>query len=175
MDHENQRCNQHDWLSHAHDDLPRDTIVQAVEGFRSWKVDQDDPFLHSQFYNCSWEPHKKVVATCMSGQYCCAGRCDAGIYATKGPILDFLATSDPNGSSYCILGKVWLWGRILECEEGYRAEFAYPSLIYDTHHRSAEFAGRYGVPLLPRVPFIGNGVAFLPSGMRISGPILDES
>ena len=166
-------CRQHDWLApYLKGKLQKDTVVEAIEAFRSWRVDPNDSYLHSQFYTCAWAPYRKMEAICMSGEYCCAGSCDAGIYATKGPILDFLANVAPSGDSYCILGKVWLWGRILECEDGYRAEFAYPSLIYNTHARSAEFAQRYGVPLLLRPPFASpDEPEFLPSGVLLHKPM----
>ena len=45
-----------------------------------------------------------------------------GIYAVKTPRLD-----DRDDAIY---GQVNLWGRVIEHEHGYRAQYAYPALLY---------------------------------------------
>jgi len=47
-----------------------------------------------------------------------------------------------------VFGKVYLWGKLLECERGFRAQYAYPSGIYSTADNSADLAAVYRVPLL---------------------------
>lgn len=54
---------------------------------------------------------------------------------------------------YGIFGEVWLWGRIEEHAEGYRAEFAYPKRLFTTHGEKGttssstvtNLAKRYGI------------------------------
>ena len=129
--------------------LKEDTTVEALEGFRAWRVFMGvAPLrLHSYYFSdVIWEPRKKMVASCASNKACSHnGVCDGGIYALKNYDLSPYFTTD---CEYTALGKVYLWGRVLECENGYRAEFAYPSGFYDTSSNSAILAKIYGVPLL---------------------------
>lgn len=58
----------------------------------------------------------------------------------------------------CVWGAVVAWGRIVECETGFRARFARPVALLDPRHpadrrpgrRAAVAAESYGIPLLDR-------------------------
>jgi len=67
-------------------------------------------------------------------------RCDCGIYAFKARgEADFLAR-EKTGAALLAVGRASLWGRIIETERGYRAQYAYP---YDLEllGGSADIAG----------------------------------
>ncbi len=61
-----------------------------------------------------------------------------------------------------VWGAVVAWGRIVECERGFRAQYARPVALLDCVNpfdsreprRSALAAGHYGVPLLERAELI---------------------
>ena len=58
----------------------------------------------------------------------------------------------------CVWGAVVAWGRIVECESGFRAQFARPLALLEYRHpddlrqgrRAAVAAEAYGIPLLER-------------------------
>jgi len=52
--------------------------------------------------------------------------CTCGIYAAKN--LDHLRQT--GYERYGICGEVYLWGSLVECEFGWRAQFAYPKALY---------------------------------------------
>jgi|SRR5208282_2811114 len=140
-------CAELHWVK-AYSILHEDTLVEAIEGYRVWKVSPDGRLRSFYMDTCIWTPGQKLVATCMSRDHCSYdGLCAAGIYALKK--LDTKDSLIMDASDNSILGKVWVWGWILDCNFGYRAEFAYPSAIYETRTTSAAVAQAYGVPLLP--------------------------
>jgi hypothetical protein len=63
----------------------------------------------------------------------------------------------------CVWGAVVAWGKIVECETGFRAEYARPIALLDRKHpddirergrRLANVADAYSLPLLPRVELV---------------------
>lgn len=73
------------------------------------------------------------------------------------------------------MGKVALWGRTIECEHGYRAEFAYPERVVTVTTDSAVapiIARAYGVPCMPLESLKGGGFAF-PEGTSFA-QIIEE-
>ncbi len=68
--------------------------------------------------------------------------CCCGIYAYKEPRFD--------GTYGFILGKVHLWGRLVEAQHGYRAQYAYPAELWApmlTAVGRDMLADEYGVPV----------------------------
>jgi hypothetical protein len=92
------------------------------------------------------EPHGVPASSCECGIYGAALR-ECGQYLNLAP----MDTSAPR-----VLGRVSLWGTVIECERGFRASHAYPSRIYVPADPSAK-AGKwerlaaglevYGVPI----------------------------
>ena len=82
-----------------------------TESARSLRRDpRNDPTLPDPYMDY---PHEAPDVEC--------GWC--GIYALKLP--------EPGGDDEMVHGQVRLWGRVIEHERGYRAELAYPSLLYN--------------------------------------------
>jgi hypothetical protein len=59
----------------------------------------------------------------------------------------------------CVWGAVVAWGRVVECETGFRAQFARPIALLDAYNRhdfahpgrrTAAAAELHGIPVLPR-------------------------
>ena len=159
-------CTSKSWLTPFEGKLQEETIVETIEAFRGWKLIHDAPRIHSlSMDECAWPVREKLTACCFtrSGSHfdngCIReGKCEGGIYALKKMNYRHLGISDCHT---VITGTVYLWGHILECEEGYRAEFAYPASIFDSDPMCAAVAELYGVPLVPN-PYLP------PPSMRIS-------
>jgi hypothetical protein len=149
-------------------------FVEAFESWRVWAVvrDKDGYRLASVVKSSVWPPGEPLAAGCLRNSPLLARlrrrsahtapdqRCECGIYAaslsTLGPYL-----RDPvgNGALARVLGRVSLWGTVIECERGFRASRAYPARIFvpvDSplqrgHRWDALIAGleTYGVPVEP--------------------------
>jgi hypothetical protein len=118
----------------------------------------------------AWPAGEPLAATCLgrrliplrrSNHPAPWARCDCGIYATdRRRASQYLRDSIPFDVGR-VLGRVALWGTVVECEWGFRASHAYPLALYvppgrgaGALRRSLELAaglGRYRVPveLLP--------------------------
>lgn len=72
-----------------------------------------------------------------------------GLYGYKTPLMAWraLGTSDDWDESRIVFGEVKLWGRVLEHERGFRAEYAYPGALAALSPVAEELADVYGVPV----------------------------
>ncbi len=89
-------------------------------GHRGWHIVLTKEGLRLLSSHTIWTPYEKLVAECLNhGNHTIPDKnCMCGIYAMK------LNRSIPHEGP--IRGRIKLWGRFLEAEIGYRAEFAYP-------------------------------------------------
>lgn len=132
--------------------LPEQMVVAAISGWRRWSVEMFGEILLSN-NGTKWEPCKRLMAECkrqeraaymrayansnplmppMPEEDTCKGvRCGCGIYAYKHRITAETQENAPSETTH-IFGEVWLWGRIVEHEGGYRAQFAYPKAFVRT-------------------------------------------
>lgn len=177
-------------------------LIEPVCGWRAWYVDRPGGSftLRSMVFDARWPVGRALVAECMeiaSGRRrglpwrrirhdAPHARCDCGIYGTTS-----LTTAKRyfDGASYPqrwpaqlrAFGFVSLWGSVVECERGFRASHAYPSLLYvpqvDRSQLADEVAadlGAYGVPVevvdCREEPFI---VGLARSWTRLTGRDLD--
>jgi len=170
-----------DWIKqYEHLSPDPDTIVVPIEGFRIWYNPDGTCELQSLNSATIWPKGKCLEAQCPWHSECGEagdGRpCAAGIYAYRTMdeaaelyycCLDEMASGDHGDApdlypqSRVALGRVYLWGRVLECKNGFRAEYAYPSAIYDTAPNSSALAGGYGVRLAPKPPGLGSYYSIL--------------
>jgi hypothetical protein len=76
-------------------------------------------------------------------------RCACGIYIAKEMALaQMYLNHQYNQYGYAaVLAKVHGWGRVIEGDDGWRVEYAYPSEIYVTQEQAKQIAD-YGVPLI---------------------------
>lgn len=150
-----------------------ETIVMPVIGYRVWKVDSAND-LHSHFWSVRWPVRKMMTSTCRFGLGACQRSATngdrlygvqhhCGIYAfkTKDLLHAYLRDVDENSRSFppnmythshnLVLATVYLWGTVVECRDGFRAEFAYPKEIYQSiwsavsRSRLEDIASLYGV------------------------------
>jgi hypothetical protein len=86
--------------------------------------------------------------------------CGCGFYALK--TLPYLEAWLEHGEPNIVVGEVHLWGKIVDCQYGYRAQYAYPKRFYSNYYEhnyaysNSTFALReFNVPVEPvpeRVP-----------------------
>lgn len=145
-----------------------DTYVgPAFTGWRCWRVLPHERLgATSTIRLCAsgthglpkvWEPRAASRAVCAKFRTTHEAPwpdCDCGFYAyrTRADALDHLQTFvDGNNGNEALgwaFGRVSVWGRVVECEYGYRAEYAYPYEL-TVHAEDAALAGAvravYGV------------------------------
>lgn len=94
-----------------HDDLPFDTVWGEIIGWRAWEF--TDGKLVSPYRKTTWDAGEIIEASETPVNT------TAGIYAHKKCEQVF-----EQESGWMVVGTVYLWGDIVEHENGYRAEFA---------------------------------------------------
>jgi len=118
-------------------------------GWRTWTVVEEGGglTLRSVVYESRWPPRERLVAVCgrrshgrllarwrrVQPHEAPDDRCECGIYAACAPdlALSFLFRLGLiRGVRSALIGRVALWGRVIECERGWRATFAYPTQLY---------------------------------------------
>jgi len=141
-------------------------LIQPLEGWRVWKIvtlpshRQELPLLRSVILDTPWTPRRKVAAehSFDLGAKCqglLKSSCSCGMYAFKNPTDAFTYLSGVRDRlmGMCVdtaLGSVSLWGKVVECERGYRAQYAYPRHLYlpaTACHRVWEVSSAFGVPV----------------------------
>jgi hypothetical protein len=137
--------------------------AEPILGWRLWLVVADGGYLwlESLLYAIRWSPRRALDARCVPHRRCdlCNqaevhaapthpapdAACECGIYAaasadTLAPYLDSTYPGRP--SLERVLGRVRLWGKVIECERGWRAERAYPERLYVPGRLGAEREAR---------------------------------
>lgn len=121
--------------------------MDPIIGWRKWHVYPDEGVLRSIYKSLNWPMREKLCAACLkhvgvtvSGRTpACASapnaECHCGIYAVKtneqlplagGNVSTLMGLGVMGRQRVDVVGRVSLWGRILDCPLGWRAEFAYP-------------------------------------------------
>jgi hypothetical protein len=121
--------------------------AEALEAWRVWRVvaTRDGLRLGSVVKPTLWPAGEPLVAECLrtSSLWSCLHRkrakthivpderCECGIYAgSLGVIRQYLSDPPAFVAVARIVGRVSLWGTVVECERGLRASHAYPARIY---------------------------------------------
>jgi len=103
-------------------DIP--DYVSPIVGYRVWNWHPNE--LRS-LNGEDWLPGRALTAKCRKTDHVPpADGCSCGVYAAKSfQHLQRITRS----VEYCLHGEVYLWGKIVEHELGYRAQFAYPKSL----------------------------------------------
>jgi hypothetical protein len=124
--------------------LPTESGEKCLVGWRGWDLAQPHFLTSSEgLGHTVWLPGERTEAT----TFLCVRRynmhnnhegirkgdhtppqvdCTCGIYAfSQSGFLE-----EGGYERQPILGEVWLWGRVIECEKGFRAQLAYPKKFY---------------------------------------------
>ncbi len=160
--------------------------VGPIRAFRYWYVrwEEHQPILQSLYYPTVWPPDGPLRASCekkpgyvvswikrllainAQPHPAPASECWCGIYALKQlegiehrELLPQIYQPGPDRGVH-VIGVVLLWGRVIQHEHGYRAEFARPLrlLTIPPGGRDREIESllnaasqRYAIPLVTRV------------------------
>jgi hypothetical protein len=127
--------------------LPEDHVVQALTGYRAWNVPLFVDELRSVAKSSKWKPYQRFEAFCESAQ-CQGVSCSCGIYAFKKMESVQAEYKQEDRSKRYVYGECHLWGRVLECKDGYRAQFAYPKAFINNGAIAKRMAEVFGVALL---------------------------
>jgi hypothetical protein len=145
-------------------------FAEPFEAWRTWRVVTgiDGPLLSSLFFDLVWPPRAAVHARCnrrswldrigrFRQAHAAPGeRCECGLYGARieqAAAYLWHPRIAPRRAHLHVLGRVKLWGAVVECERGYRASSAYPAELLvpaAPGARAEEIAAglaRYGVPV----------------------------
>ena len=142
-------------------------FLEPITAYRAWAVDLTTGQLISLNRNV-WPDGTPLHAVCIRGGFrhhpAPQFYCSCGIYAVK-RIVDrdnvfpvWRGAPLVENDCTCCFGTVSLWGRVIEHENGFRAEFAYPAELFCLDAKVARIIEqRYEVPVrvwkLGRPPF----------------------
>lgn len=126
-----------------------------------WRVSLDGRglTLRSVLHDVVWTPGHELTAACEDGHDAPEEGCSCGIYAVpdeRAALRYLVGRNDPE-DVHRVIGRVALWGWVLEAAAGWRASHAYPACIWIPARLPSGFApplraiegelGKYGVPL----------------------------
>jgi hypothetical protein len=107
-------------------------LESAIVGYRSWRM--MDGLLLSMYRDYIWIPSCAMHSIVVPSKYN-----SSGVYAYSQPV-------DVPKGRHVVSGRVALWGRVVICERGYRAQYAYPLELWFTRSsesRVRDVAGLY--------------------------------
>ncbi len=98
----------------------------------------DDVRLTSVYHPAQWPMRTPLEAVCerlrlpfLERHAAPTRRCRCGIYAAlPGTVRDYLGSDCRESATPAVIGRVSLWGSVVECERGWRASHAYPERLY---------------------------------------------
>lgn len=137
-----------------------DLYLEPIRGWRVWKVGNGR--LYSTVFGTLWPERARLEARCGLGGRSSPGglrgvheapsrACDCGIYALKSRADALFLARRTRSAGPVAIGRVSLWGRVVETERGYRAQYAY---IYDltvlgaTDAEARKLRNRYAVDVV---------------------------
>jgi len=106
--------------------------AEPLIGWRVWCVVETHAGLRlgSVIHDRLWPLGAELVARCLSDgdHHAPDEACSCGIHAARDPaaVRSYLRGRDEPGTIGRVLGRVLLWGNVIEHEGGWRAERAYP-------------------------------------------------
>jgi hypothetical protein len=118
----------------------------TLTGWRGWTI--KDEKLQALGMTKAWKPKKAEPAKC---QTCKSHRapsreCSCGYWSFKS--MDVLTKALVGYvGTVLVVGSVEIWGRVIECENGYRSEYAYPKELWLLKPDMEYLSWEYGVPV----------------------------
>lgn len=139
--------------------------THVLTGWRGWRVTEDNGEWRLQALGQSqiWNPREILTAKCTNGgsglsqllgsstsskssHPAPAWDCKCGVWAFRDIDLCVKAI----GTEYAsvkVIGSVSLWGKVIETEHGWRAQYAYPSELWLLDNSLEELGLIYDVPI----------------------------
>ena len=140
-------------------------MVTCIVGWRGWSVKKrlDELRLEGIGMSHIWTPKKPEEATCKVGtgfnqmlsrawgqdgpvetNPAPGMKCTCGIWAFR-TLEEFQAMAQQYEVD--VVGQVYLWGRVLECENGFRAQYAYPKELWLMNKDNESLGHIYNCPV----------------------------
>lgn len=120
-------------------------LIECITGWRGWGLSKSGR-LEALGQNTAWPVKEALTAVCENsgGHVAPNWSCSCGIWAFKD--VDNLAASIGQ-YAVKVIGTVSLWGKVIETENGYRAEKAYPKELWLLDDSLEELGIIYDVPV----------------------------
>jgi hypothetical protein len=166
-------------------------LIGPLSAWRAWYVreTEDGWRLFSIHYGEAWPVGRALEAACFRSRYVSTANestharhaapardCLCGIYGAKAldQARQYVVASYsvceriPAGAEYVhrVVGLVHLWGRVVDCSQGYRAEIAYPAHLWLPTRRPDGQRVDVGGPALDLLDY-GVPVDLLEAGSRV--------
>lgn len=136
---------------------PAPDYVHTLTGWRGWKVKAGK--LAALGMRGVWEPKKATPSGCDKSSdplwfmpnpapphLAPHKNCACGYWSFKS--LDMLTRAlSSYVDSVDVIGSVEIWGRVIECENGFRSEYAYPKELWLLKPDHEHLGWTYGVPI----------------------------
>lgn len=122
--------------------------THTITAWRGWTVDTDGN-LGALGTSFEWEPRRAARARCKvaSGSHHAPNlSCSCGFWSFKSRELLTEALSNYS-TDVDVIGEVEIWGRVIECENGWRSEFAYPKELWLLDEELESLSWKYGVKI----------------------------
>jgi len=144
---------------------PMPDSITMITGYRAWRVNhkQDGEWrLKAVGQETVWEPKKKMEAACVNNIISVANpagvyghshqapqrNCTCGFWAFKSiDMLPEALTGQNYRNEIRVIGSVDLWGRVIETENGFRAQYAYPKELWLLEDHMEDLGWIYGVKI----------------------------
>lgn len=120
-------------------------FVHTITAWRAW--DAKNGILEAVGSEHQWIPKVANRAQCKHyGHKAPQFSCSCGFWSFK--TLKLLLKSMPTyAANVTVVGTVEIWGRVIECEFGFRSEFAYPKELWLLNEGQESLSWTYGVPV----------------------------
>jgi hypothetical protein len=111
-------------------------LVEEIIGYRAWRVDPAcaQPRLRSPVFveAEAWPNRSWHAAACSRNHDAPAEGCSCGIYAARdrAHLVDQAYNEESDASVVVVIGEVGLAGKVIVCQQGYRAAKARPVRLW---------------------------------------------
>ena len=149
------------------EDTAEELRAEPIQAYRSWDIhfpkDAAEPKLGSGYqFGFMWTPGG-VEARCTRSHSVPHKKCTCGLYAAKDPLSHRIPKTTGYGNSVgTVLGACELWGRYVEGDDGWRAQYGRPVALLCNNARIADavhlVASIHDIPVTHRIEDLGKEV-----------------
>lgn len=120
--------------------------IGTLTGWRGW--DMNNGQLTALGSDFTWLPKTAAKASCRNDyrHRCPEKNCACGFWSFKSFDL-MLEAVKAYTTDVMVIGSVEIWGKVIECTNGYRSEFAYPKELWLLEPDLEFLSWTYGVPV----------------------------
>lgn len=125
---------------------PMPDYTHTLTGWRGWIV--QNGVLKALGMSGVWTPKKITAAECLNkaNHACPSSACSCGYWSFK-TLENLTEVLSGYTNSVQVIGSVEVWGKVIDCEKGFRSEFAYPKELWLLDNEYEFLGPLYGVPI----------------------------